>query len=225
MRIRIGLRRHAVVAASLLALAASPAAAANPLDDLIEPADGKMACFARVYDAAHLKKHPRQKTVSMTVWLSYEPLGPDIPGVGLNNAVAIVQRGDPAALFSEGGCEFSEKANRDTSNQRLISRFPKDTGVVCLQSARPDVFLAVSAEEGGSLIFDRGKDRDTLMVYLDDSMLMVKRANRDAQIDVKFGSDDRVFMLRRAPMKDCDVVVEAVTTPEPGVRRRRPARR
>ena len=40
------------------------------------------------------------------------------------------------------------------------------------------MFEAASAEEGGVLILDRGKDRDTLMVYLDDSLTMVKRANR-----------------------------------------------
>ena len=56
---------------------------------------------------------------------------------------------------------------------------------------------AVSAEEGGVLIIDRGKDRDTLMVYLDDSLTMVKRADRGEQLDVKFGADDRVFLLRR----------------------------
>ena len=75
--------------------------------------------------------------------------------------------------------------------------------MVCLQSARPDVFEATSAEEGGDLIMDRGKDRDTLMVYLDDSLTIVKRANRGRQLFTKFGSDDRVFMLRRTDMKDC----------------------
>jgi len=60
------------------------------------------------------------------------------------------------------------------------------------------------------------------MLYLDDSLIMVKRADRSKQIDVKFGPDDRVFMLRRADMKACAAVEEAVTTPEPGVQRRRP---
>ena len=83
--------------------------------------------------------------------------------------------------------------------------------------ARPDVFDSVSAQEGGDLILDRGKDRDTLMVYLDDSLIMVKRANRGKLIGMKFGADDRVFLLRRADLKDCATVEEAVTTPEPGV--------
>ena len=104
-------------------------------------------------------------------------------------------------MFSSGSCDFDAKANRDTSGNRLIKAYPKESGHVCMQSARPDVFIAVSAQEGGVLIMDRGKDRDTLMLYLDDSLTMVKRANRGNQLDIKFGADDRVFMLRRADMQ------------------------
>jgi hypothetical protein len=45
----------------------------------------------------------------------------------------------------------------------------------------------------------------------------VKRANRGKLIGVKFGADDRVFLLRRTEMKDCAAVEGAVTKPEPGV--------
>jgi hypothetical protein len=201
----------------------SPSArAANPLDDLIAPKDGNSACFTRVYDAEHLRRHPQQKTVSMTAWLSYEPRPGTDPIIVLRDAVGLVQRGDAKPLYSEGGCDFDANANRDTSGNRLLKSYPKESGHVCMQSAEPDVFLAVSAQEGGFLIMDRGKDRDTLMVYLDDSLIMVRRADRSKQIDVRFGPDDRVFMLRRADMKACEAVREAVTTPEPGARRRRP---
>jgi hypothetical protein len=210
-------------AVSLFILNSPNARAANPLDDLIEPADSKSACFTRVYDAEHLRRHPKQKTASITVWLSYEAAGGNVSGIVLHVALGLVQRGDPKALYSEGGCDFSEKANRDTSGNRLLKTYPKESGHVCMQSAQPDVFFAVSAEEGGFLIMDRGKDRDTLMLYLDDSLTMVKRADRSGHVDVKFGADDRVFMLRRADMKACEAVEEAVTTPEPDARRRRPA--
>ena len=79
------------------------------------------------------------------------------------------------------------------------------------------MFEATSAEEGGALIMDRGKDRDTLMLYLDDILILVKRANRGRHLFTKFGSDDRVFMLRRTDSKDCATVEEAVTAPEPGI--------
>jgi hypothetical protein len=199
------------VVACLAAVTTSQAKAAGPLDDLIAPVDGKSACFVRAYDAKHLRSHPRQKTVSMIVWLSYESAGSSVPG--LNVALGLAQRGSPAMLFSSGSCEFNAKANRDTSGNRLIKAYPKESGHVCLQSARPDVFLAVSAEEGGALIMDRGKDRDTLMLYLDERLTMVNRPDRNDLLDIKFGADDRVFMLRRAPIKDCAAVEEAVTIP------------
>jgi hypothetical protein len=49
------------VAAVLAVVVWSPARAANPLDELIKPELNSSACFARVYDAAHLRAHPQQK--------------------------------------------------------------------------------------------------------------------------------------------------------------------
>jgi hypothetical protein len=208
--------------AALIAVASGQALAANPFDDLIEPVDGKSACFMRVYDAAHLKKNPSQKTTAMTVWLRYEASpGSGVSGAILSVSLAIKQRGDPVAMYSDGGCSFDEHANRNTSDQRLIKTYRKDAGMVCLQSAQPDVFEATSAEEGGDLILDRGKDRDTLIVYLDNGLTMVKRADRRKHLFVKFGPDDRVFLLRRTGIKDCEAVQETVTTPEPGAPSRR----
>jgi hypothetical protein len=212
-------RAFFILVASLLVH--SPAFAETPLDDLIKPELNSTACFTRVYDAAHLLAHPKQKTTAITVWMKYENLGGTTPVVmSLSIAIAVKQRGDPAAMYSQGGCDFQQTANRDTSDNVLIKTYPKEAGFVCMQSARPDVFAAVSAQEGGDLILDRGKARDTLMVYLGDGLIVVKRANRGKLIDMKFGADDRVFLLRRTAMKDCAAVEEAVTTPEPGVARR-----
>ena len=211
----VRLQVFSVLVMSLLVL--SSAFAQTPLDDLIKPELNSAACFTRVYDAAHLSAHPKQKTTAMTVWMKYENFGGTPPVMALAIALAIKQRGDPAVVYSQGGCDFQKTGNRDTSNNVLIKTYPKEAGFVCMQSARPDVFDSVSAQEGGDLILDRGKDRDTLMVYLDDSLIMVKRANRGKLIGMKFGADDRVFLLRRADLKDCATVEEAVTTLEPGV--------
>lgn len=205
---------------ALAFLTLSGFAQAAPLDNVIERTEGKEACFIRVYKPDHLKAHPKQKTQVINVWMKYEKAIGGTPGITLNMALGVTQRGDPATLFSQGSCEWGETANRDTSNRRMIKSYSKDAGTLCMQSARPDVFDAISAEEGGVFIIAPGKDRNTLMVYLDDSMLMVKRANRARQLLTKFGSDDRVFMLQRVEPESCTDLEEAVTTPEPGVRRR-----
>ena len=61
-------RRSSVVLPSVIAGAGRQ----TPLDDLIKPELNSSACFTRVYDAAHLRAHPKQKTTAMTVWLKYE---------------------------------------------------------------------------------------------------------------------------------------------------------
>ena len=80
---------------------ASLAASADPFSDLTK--DGNDACFRRVYDAAHLRKNPRQQTISMTVWL-----GGRRKDVGANVGLAVVRRGDLAPLFLSAACQWEE---------------------------------------------------------------------------------------------------------------------
>ena len=190
-------------------------------DGLIAPKPGNSACFTRAYDANHLRKHPKQTTASIAVWLAYDKAfgNPPVlapPGLG----IAISRRGDSDPLFAQGGCNWDEGVNRDVKDRPLIKNFKKAVGISCMMLARPDVFDVSSAEEGGYLILDPGKDKDTLTVYLDTGLTMVKRANRAKQIDVNFGADDRVFTLHRSAARDCAAVEDAVTTPEPAGPRR-----
>lgn len=194
---------------------------ASPFDDLIAAKPGNSACFTRTYDADHLRKHPKQTTTSIAVWLAYDKAfgNPPVlapPGLG----ISIGRRGESDRLFAQGGCNWDEGVNRTVDNRQMIKNFKKTIGISCMMLARPDVFDVSSAEEGGYLILDPGKDRDTLMVYLDTGLAMVKRADRAKQIDVNFGTDDRVFLLHRSAAKDCAAVEDAMTTPEPAAPRR-----
>jgi hypothetical protein len=181
----------------------------NPLDDLIAPVTGKSACFRRDYDNVHLRRHAKQKTTSMVVWLKYEDTTSG--QLGLFLGIAIRQRGDSQPFFGSGGCSWGEGFNRDIQGRRLIKTYKKDTGVSCDMSAIPDVFDTLSAEEGGNLILDAGKIRDSLLVYLDESLNMVKRSDRAKPLYVKFGADDQIFQLLRADAKDCDFVERALS--------------
>jgi hypothetical protein len=190
---------------------AAAAQAASPLDDLIAPKPGNRACFTRVYDADHLRKNPKQAVTSMAVWFAYDKEQGSPPGLVLGLGLAIHRKGDPQPLFAQGGCAWDEKVNLDTSDRRMFGEFKKDAGGGCMMSARPDVFVTLSAEEGGYLIVDRGWDGNTLMVYLQDYLTMVKQADRAAPIAIDFGAADGVFLLRRAPAKECDFVERALT--------------
>lgn len=192
------------IAAVLLAASVAPALA-DPMSDLTRDGD---ACFRREYDAAHLKNNPRQQTVTMTVWVTR---GNDMRGG--NTGLALTRRSDPQPLFLSGDCFWdSFKGPPD-----WMPSFKKKAGAGCVTSAVPDVFTnASSAEEGGTMILDPAPDGRTLIVHLDDSQVMVKRADRGAKIEVKLGRDDRVFLLRRTGSKACDFLKEALTTLEPG---------
>jgi hypothetical protein len=194
---------------------------ASPLDDLIAPKPAASACFTRVYDAGHLRQNPKQMMTSMTVWLSYGKASGDPPILNPPDlGISISRRGDADPLFAYGGCYWDEGVNRTVQDRPIIKNFKKTVGISCMMLARPDVFDVSSAEEGGYLILDPGKDKDTLTVYLDTGLAMVKRAERAKQIDVNFGADDRIFVLHRSAAKDCAAVEDAVTAPEPDAPRR-----
>ncbi len=99
------LRSQAFFVLTMSVLVLSPAFAETPLDDLIKPELNSAACFTRVYDAAHLQAHPKQKITAMTLWMKYENFGGTPPVMALAIALAVKQRGDPAALYSQGGCD------------------------------------------------------------------------------------------------------------------------
>jgi hypothetical protein len=61
------------------------------------------------------------------------------------------------------------------------------------------------------LILDRGKDANTLLVDLEDSLTMVKRTDRAKQLGIDFGTDDRVLRLHRVDAKLCDFVDRALS--------------
>ncbi|HEX3858264.1 MAG TPA: hypothetical protein VHV58_01565 [Pseudolabrys sp.] len=198
-------------------------AEATPLDDLIKPAAGNSACFTRVYDADHLRKNPQQKVTSMTVWLMYGmPSTPDTPISGVDFGLALTRRGDSVPAFAQGGCAWDEHANIDTSNRRMFPEFKKDGGVICTMLAQPDVFDVSSAEEGAPVLFDRGKDRDTLMLYLNGGLSVVRRAERAKHLYIEAGSADHVFQLHRAPNTACAALENAVTEPEPATKQPAP---
>ena len=198
--------------APLVLLATLGAAqAASPLDELIPRQANTSACFTRVYDADHLRKNLKQTTTSMAVRFSYDKAEGTPPELSLGVGIGIVRKGDAQPWIAQGGCRWIPQVNIDTSGRRMIKEFKKGDGGGCMMAALPDVFDTLSAEEGGYLIVDRGNDADTLMVYLQEDLMMVKMANRAKPIAVNFGAADRAFMLRRAAAGYCDFIDRALT--------------
>jgi hypothetical protein len=195
------------IAALLLLALSSQDAPADPFGDLTR--GGNDACFRRNYDAAHLRRHPRQQVVAMTVWVRG-----DIRQAGTNVGLAAVRRGEPRPLFVAAACEW--EVYKD--GRSWMEMYKKTSGAGCVTLAVPDVFDSSSAEEGGGVILDPSADGLRLMVYLDEYQKMVRRAERGRKIAVELGRDDRVFRLRRIDARSCDFIKDALTTPEPVAR-------
>jgi hypothetical protein len=107
--VRAGL---ALAALSASALPAVPQAIEpgreGALAELVPPVPGRSACFARRYDAAHLKAHPVQQVTSLALRIRYHRHAPDAANpAGQRNyyfTLAATTREREAPRLSSGEC-------------------------------------------------------------------------------------------------------------------------
>jgi hypothetical protein len=178
----------------LLALAAPSLAADDPLVKILPPKDGASVCFERSYGAAHLKRHPKQQTTR--ILLSFRYQGSD--GVHIER-IALTRRGNARPLYFAGGCDWGERANRNSSGQRLLSYYPKDAGYACIALTAPG-----SAREGGFFLIDLARDGKSATLYFNSPIEAMQAADgRGFHGDVKLGRNDLVFWLKRTDASAC----------------------
>jgi hypothetical protein len=121
------MRLQALTIAALVA-SALPALAADPLAELVPARPGASACFARIYDAAHLKQHPRQAIRSVLLLLQRETKHPE--NVVIRASFEDKSRGEAAVVG--GSCDWRPSGvNRGEHTRRLVPNFPKEAGVQC----------------------------------------------------------------------------------------------
>ena len=112
----------AVLAASLALLLLAGHARADTVEpgkegklaEILAPTPGERACFARTYDAAHLKIHPEQKVTAMLFQLQYYKYQPNeyFPQGQRNYyfRVSINLRGGDETLYLYGECSPWERS-------------------------------------------------------------------------------------------------------------------
>lgn len=185
----------------LLALATPSRGADDPLVKIVPPADGASVCFERSYDAAHLKRHPKQQTTRLVLSFRYQ--GND--GVHIER-IALTRRGKAPPLYFAGGCDWSERANRSTSGERLLAYYPKDEGYACIALTAPG-----SAREGGFFLIDLARDGRSATLYFNSPIEAMESADgRGFHGDVKLGRDDLIFRLRRTDPSACKALEDAL---------------
>jgi hypothetical protein len=186
----IDLRKVLVSAALLASLSAT--AFADPLADLLKRGDGS-ACFNRVYDKAHLDKHPEQQTTAIRLSLQRDEDGTDA-------VIRIVLSTRKAASYIVGGCDWAAKANLDINDKPLIAAFKGPSGLNCYAMTSED---GSSAEEGGDFPIDL-KDGRSILLYLPEYIAAWPSFDRSKNAGfIELGKEDRVFKLDISDIAPC----------------------
>ncbi len=173
---------------STLAVIGIAAAADDPLTRVVAPKDGATVCYQRICDNAHLKRNPKQQ--SKRALLSFKYQGDQ--GIHIER-IMLTRRDKQPPLYFAGGCDWSEKANRDGRGDILMKGFPKDAGYACIA-----LTASGSAEEGGMFLIDFPADGETATLHLDSPIRSMSAAAKSAKGgSIELGSADRVFRLQR----------------------------
>ncbi|MDQ0394198.1 hypothetical protein [Labrys monachus] len=141
------------------------------------------ACFKRVYAAAHLARHPEQNVRTMTLLVTGKVEDPDQPSYTLGLGVT----------FRRSGTHFETAGDCGTIRD-AASRGAKANAVTCGVDC-----------DGGSIDVTL-KDGATVLVAIPDGARIWKAGSDDDETGSerkRFGADDRLFRLDRAPLGDC----------------------
>jgi hypothetical protein len=174
------------------------ASAGTPLPSLVGDKPSGRFCFNRVYDSAHLRRHPSQRTVSTLASIEYEKSG---ASAWLRMQLRLKGREGPANVVAS--CAWSETANRDTSGNRMLPAFRGEEGFVCIA-----LYNQQSAEEAGTVLFDVAGDGKAVTVYFDDGIGLWETPEPISQLELH--REDRVFLLKRAEDAACKTLEETL---------------
>lgn len=204
-----------VLACASLPGVAGAASASNPLARIIAQQGGGYLCFHRAYDAAHMHRHRGQLTTSVQLSLD---AGKDRAGQTVWLKLQLHQQGRSSPVAAS--CEWSAKANENTSGQRLIAAYPRDDGFACIA-----MYDNQAAIEAGTLMFDLAPDGRTATVYFDEEGIdpwgtLPERTVHDDKTgaakvvpggpSLKLGREERVFRLTRVEPAACRALEQAI---------------
>ena len=169
-----------VAMAGLLAPLSAPADTITPGEEgelarFLPPVEGKRVCFARVYDADHLARHPKQKVTQLEFRLAYHRFEPDefFPQGQRNYYFEVLAkvRGQSKLLTSMGECS--------PAGGKISCGVECDGGgVVAERSAKPGKILLTFGDYYGlRMTMGCGEDEDGDTVMLEP------------------GEDDKEFLL------------------------------
>jgi hypothetical protein len=182
-----------------------PAHADPRLAALLSPKPGEKVCFARIYDARHLRAHPKQKIVAMGFLLKFETLAPGHFGSKPESERTYYQysfgmtaklKGQARPLYQAGECGPDHAFSPDGK-----------TGAPRPGTRRPVIFCTVE-EDGGAVAIEKVEGAEAMMLRFEpplDRLRMVPRGGTQEEdgVEIEPGADDRAFRLERMSAAAC----------------------
>jgi len=143
--------------------------------------DKAYACFVRVYDAAHLAKHPLQKVKSMKLLVTGEKSS-DLPVLGYSFRLGLNFRSRKGNFDSSGSCGSA--------------------GIAEAPGHKTSIGCAVDCD-GGGISVEMTPDNKATLVRLDRIRIWQNNKPDDEGLDLSGGADDKIFRLDRANLDLC----------------------
>ena len=169
------LRRGWLLVASLV-LGVAPVAAAE-LSDFVPARNGALSCWSRSYDAAHLKAHPAQNVAAMNFAISYAA---------------------ESAEYAEQYSFLIQAELRDGTTGANTGPCSESDGQIMCGVECDGGYVMLEARSGGSVLLDLETSGS---IYLEGGC---GSENEDGGFALEAGADDREFLLRPVPAKQCN---------------------
>jgi hypothetical protein len=192
--IAAGLAQGQAVRAQTAPVQTAPAEAAQPKYDAVfaeqmfagkVDKDKSYACFVRVYDSAHLAKHPLQKVKAMKLLVTGEK-GDDFPVLAYSFRLGLSFRNRKGNFDSSGSCG-SAGITESPAHKTMLG-----CGVDC---------------DGGGISVEMTPDNKATLVRLERIRIWQNSKPDDEGLDLSGGADDKIFRLDRANIDLCKSLI------------------
>ena len=138
-------------------------------------------CFARRYDAAHLRQHPQQKVTAMKLLVSAQMV-PEDQALNYSFALGVKFRDRQGNFDTMGSC------GHPTAEQESADKLVLGCGVDC---------------DGGGLQIEMANADKSVIVRLDRVAIWNNDKPDDERDSLEAGADDKAFRLDRVAMDEC----------------------
>jgi hypothetical protein len=184
---------------SLLASSA-PAKPLGPdyekLKALLPPGPDAAFCFARTYDAGHLKEHAQQRVTELILFIRYITLGED--------EAYLVATDDSGTVKQYFDYDFTLAAKVKDRSETLYASGDCTSG--------EGIGCGVDCDGGGIELEPIIGKPDELLVRL-TRIRMTLGCAEGPEVDLEGGADDKVFKLSKAPRALCEAMQKDAEKP------------